>query len=85
MKKTNNLHLGQIAQLKVELEAARRNIIVSLPTIPSRYDLIFDLGQNNIIRAQIKYCNNRDKRKGYQRWLGLNLERKHNNQKKYRG
>lgn len=79
MKKLNRSHLGQIAQLKVELESARKNILVNIPTIPSRYDALLDLGNNKLSRVQIKFCNN----KCSLNTLQLNLERKHLNQKSY--
>lgn len=50
---------GEIAQLKIQLEAARRNIISSIPTTEVSYDILLD-SRNNIKRAQIKYCNGVD-------------------------
>src|SRR5262245_9350269 len=49
---------GQIAFLKVQLEAARRGVVVLLPTIPMRYDLVLDY-QGRFYRAQVKYADGR--------------------------
>ncbi len=50
---------GQIAQLKIELEAANKNYIISRPSVDCYYDLILDPGtkKEEIFRAQIKFCN----------------------------
>ena len=52
----NSWQKGQIARLKVELRAAEKGAIVSVPTTPdARYDLIVDwLGR--LYRAQVKYA-----------------------------
>ena len=48
---------GQIAVSKIQLEAARRNIIVSIPFVEdSRYDMILDIN-NKLYRTQVKYLN----------------------------
>lgn len=54
--KLHNSSKGQIAQLKCELECAKKNFISSLPTTPAIYDLLIDDGKK-IYRAQIKYSN----------------------------
>lgn len=69
---------GQIAQLRAELEAQKRNISISRPTTEVRYDLILDDGKE-IKRVQIKYCdyihpNN---------YLQLNLSKQQSNYKPY--
>lgn len=53
-KKIDTRTKGQIAQLIVELEATKRNYIVSLPTTAVRYDAILDDGKK-AYKAQIKY------------------------------
>lgn len=45
---------GEIAQLKVQLRAAEKGFIVSLPTLDCRYDLIIDTGER-LLRAQVKW------------------------------
>src|SRR5262249_41415990 len=47
---------GQIALLKVQLAAARRNATVLVPTIPARYDVVLDY-QERLSRAQVKYAD----------------------------
>lgn len=49
---------GQVASLKVQLRANERGFIVSIPTVESRYDLVFDDGQK-MYRVQVKYCDSR--------------------------
>lgn len=72
--------LGQIGQLKVEIEAAKRGIITSVPTIPARYDLILEKN-GKIMRAQVKYCDYKHKRGDrYQ----LILSRKKDNRQPYK-
>ena len=45
---------GAVAQLKVELRAAEKGIILSRPCIDARYDYILDDGQK-LERIQVKY------------------------------
>jgi hypothetical protein len=47
---------GQIALLKVQLEARQKGAIVLLPTTPERYDLVLDW-QGKFYRAQVKYAD----------------------------
>lgn len=82
MKKLHRHHLGQIGQLKVELEASKKGLTTSLPTLPVRYDILLDDGKK-IYKAQIKYCNNKSRHPKDKDWIMLLLERKHINQKKY--
>lgn len=82
MRKLHRHHLGQIGQLKVELEASKKGLTSSLPTLPVRYDILLDDGKK-IYKAQIKYCNNKSKRVKDKDWLLLNLERKHLHSKSY--
>lgn len=53
MKKKSTKQLGQIASLSVQLEATRRNYIVSIPNTEERYDFIIDDGKK-ISRVQVK-------------------------------
>jgi hypothetical protein len=46
---------GQIAFLKVQIEAARKGAGVCLPTTPARYDAVLDY-QGKLYRAQVKYA-----------------------------
>lgn len=45
---------GVVAQLKVELRAAEKGVILSRPCIDARYDYILDDGQK-LERIQVKY------------------------------
>lgn len=63
--------------LQLQLEAQRRNYIVSVPTTEERYDCILDDG-HKLYKAQVKYNNEKDKNN-----LRLTLARKHLNQKCY--
>jgi hypothetical protein len=54
--KLRSISKGEIAQLRCQLEAAKKGFISSIPTIEVGYDLLIDDGKD-IIRAQIKYCN----------------------------
>lgn len=47
---------GEIAVLKVRLEAHRKGILVLEPTTPARYDLGLDYG-DRFYRAQVKYAD----------------------------
>jgi len=51
---------GQIALLKVLIEAAKKGAVVSLPTTPSRYDLVVDY-QGKLYRAQVKYADGKSR------------------------
>jgi hypothetical protein len=46
---------GGIAELRAQLRAAEKGMVVSVPTTPCRYDLILDDGAK-LIRAQVKYA-----------------------------
>lgn len=47
---------GQVALLKVQIEAAKKRAIVLLPTIPARFDLVlYWAGQ--FYRCQVKYAD----------------------------
>lgn len=47
---------GEIGQLKIELEAAKRGYGISVPTLSLKYDLILD-DNGKLYRVQIKYLN----------------------------
>lgn len=48
---------GEIAMLQVQLAAANKNYLISLPSSQeSYYDILIDI-KNKIIRAQVKFCN----------------------------
>jgi hypothetical protein len=47
---------GEIAQLKVQLRAAEKGIVLSKPVVDSRYDFILDDGQK-LERIQVKYAS----------------------------
>jgi hypothetical protein len=47
---------GEIAQLKVQLKAAEKGIVLSKPVVDSRYDFILDDGQK-LERVQVKYAS----------------------------
>ncbi len=47
---------GQLAFLKVQIEAAKKGAVVSVPTVPARYDLVIDY-QGKLHRAQVKYAD----------------------------
>ena len=49
---------GEIAQLRVQLRAAEKGVILSKPLIDSRYDFILDDGKK-LERVQVKYANGR--------------------------
>jgi hypothetical protein len=46
---------GEIASLKVQLRAAEKGIVVAVPTVEQRYDMILDDGRN-LYKAQVKYA-----------------------------
>ena len=52
---------GQIALLKVQIEAARKGAVASVPTTPARYDLVLD-SQGRLHRAQVKYADGKSQR-----------------------
>lgn len=68
---------GEMAQLLIEVECAKRNIIVSRPSVAVRYDLLLDIN-NKIYRTQIKYLN----RKAGNNCLELKIEDKRYKNKK---
>jgi hypothetical protein len=45
---------GQIAILKVQLEAHKKQAVVLFPTIPARYDLVLEY-HGKFYRVQVKY------------------------------
>jgi PD-(D/E)XK endonuclease len=47
---------GEIAQLKVQLRAAEKGIVLSKPVVDSRYDFILDDG-HRLERVQVKYAS----------------------------
>lgn len=47
---------GQLAVLKIQERAIEKGIIVSIPTIPCRYDLVMDI-DGVLKRVQCKYAN----------------------------
>jgi hypothetical protein len=49
---------GEIALLKVRIEASRKGAVVALPTIPARYDCILDY-QGKLYRVQVKYADSK--------------------------
>ena len=54
---------GQIAILKVKLEALKKGAITSTPDVPVRYDLVVDW-QGKMRRAQVKYADARSHASG---------------------
>ena len=74
----SSLSRGEIAQLKVQIAAAHKEIIFSIPTTEVRYDGILDI-QGAILRAQIKYCD----RKSGKDCLELQLFNRSKNKKSY--
>src|ERR1043165_138976 len=47
---------GQLAQLKIELRAVEKKVILSKPTLDTRYDYILDDG-SSLQRVQVKYTD----------------------------
>lgn len=52
---------GEIAELKVQLRAAEKGVLVSKPTTSARYDAVLDYG-DRLEKVQIKYGNGRPNR-----------------------
>lgn len=46
---------GRAAELKIELRAVEKGVILSRPTTDARYDYIVDSG-DKLLRAQVKYA-----------------------------
>ncbi|MBV9209784.1 MAG: hypothetical protein JOZ52_04095 [Acidobacteria bacterium] len=73
---------GEIAQLKVQLRAAEKGIVLSKPVIDSRYDFILDDGQK-LERVQVKYANGKalhsqgSVRVSLKCWKGRKLSRRY--------
>jgi hypothetical protein len=71
----NTQQKGQYAQLKVELRASEKGLIVSCPTVDTRYDLIIDTGEK-LCRVQVKYADGKVSHStgsvlvGLRRWAG---------------
>lgn len=49
---------GEIAQLKIQIRAAEKGVLVSRPTTEARYDIVLDI-DGKLIRAQIKYSDHK--------------------------
>jgi hypothetical protein len=47
---------GEIASLRVRIEAFKKGATVSLPSTPARYDLVLDY-HGKLYRAQVKYAD----------------------------
>jgi len=62
---------GQIAQLKIELEANSKGYIISRPSVDCYYDILIDTVKS-LVRAQIKFCNR--KTSGNKQNLELRLD-----------
>ncbi len=56
--KIKNSSKGEIAALKVQLEAMNKGMIVSKPTTEVRYDFILDNGKEKL-RTQVKYVGHK--------------------------
>ena len=56
----NTIRKGEIACLQFELEAIRRDYIVSKPITEERYDRIIDI-DGELKRIQVKYADSSDK------------------------
>lgn len=54
-------HKDRIAHIKFEEACANLEIVVSKPTIETRYDYIIDIG-NKLLPIQIKYCDSMSSR-----------------------
>jgi len=56
-----NTHVkGQIAELKVQLRAVEKGMVISKPIPEARYDLVLDDG-TELLRAQVKYVDSSSK------------------------
>jgi len=75
----SNLSRGEIAQLKVQLAAAHKQLTVSIPTTEVRFDAIIE-ENSKLFRAQIKYCDRKTKKNGV---LELQLYNRKQNKKCY--
>src|SRR4051812_42170606 len=58
---SNSWRKERISLLKVELIAAEKGAIVSVPTSPARYDLVIDW-RGKLYRTQVKYASSGSKR-----------------------
>ena len=73
---------GEIAQLKVQLRAAEKGIVLSKPVVDSRYDFILDDGQR-LERVQVKYASGKaphsqgSVRINLKSWEGRKLRRRY--------
>ena len=73
---------GEIAQLKVQLRAAEKGLILSKPLIDTRYDFILDDGQK-LERVQVKYASGKAQnslgsiRVNLKSWEGRKLRRRY--------
>ena len=73
---------GEIAQLRIQLRAAEKGVILSKPLIDSRYDFILDDGKK-LERVQVKYANGRWRnsqgsiRISLKSWEGRKLRRRY--------
>jgi len=78
-KTIHSICKGEMAQLLIEVECAKRNIIVSRPSVAVRYDLILEF-KNKLCRTQIKFLNRKHGNNG----LELRIEdKRHKNRKCY--
>ena len=64
---------GEIAQLKVQLRAAEKGVVLSKPLVESRYDFILDDGRK-LERVQVKYASGKINLKS---WEGRLLRRRY--------
>jgi PD-(D/E)XK endonuclease len=73
---------GEIAQLKVQLRAAEKGIVLSKPLVDSRYDFILDDG-HRLERVQVKYASGKAPHSqgcvkiNLKSWSGRKLRRKY--------
>lgn len=52
---------GELAQLKVEIRALEKDIVVCRPTTEARFDLVF-VDESGCQRIQVKYADHTDRR-----------------------
>src|SRR2546421_2795242 len=73
---------GEIAQLKVQLRAAEKGIVLSKPVVDSRYDFILDNGCR-LERVQVKYASGKSPNSqgsvkvNLKSWAGRKLRRRY--------
>ena len=76
-----NYQKGEIGRMKVMLRAIEKGLLVSLPVVESRYDLILDDGKS-LSRAQVKYCSRKNNQSDG--CVGLDLQKDTRNNGKKR-